>query len=90
MVDMGHTLMSEEDEAEYEEFYDYARTYVNMGLEMKPQIKAAPEETKKARGKGDESDGSWEDCDLASGDEAIEEAASDEEEESKKEQNDNS
>ena len=71
MIDMGHTMMNEEDEVEYEQFYDFARTYINMGLEMKPE--AGVEERKKkvkVKGeKGDVSDDSWESVDEKSGDE---------------------
>lgn len=77
MLDMGHTMMNEDDEEEFEQFYDYSRTYINMGLEMQPKaILPQKEESKKKVRSGNESEDSWEDCDMESADdnEAIEEA----------------
>lgn len=74
MIDMGHCMMNEDDEEEYEQFYDYARTYVNMGLKMNLAIEAPKEESKKraVKDSGDQSDDSWEDVDMESDDEENE------------------
>lgn len=72
---MGHCMMNEDDEEEYEQFYDYARTYVNMGLQMKNKaIEPQKEESKKRAVKesGENSDDSWEDCDMESDEDDVE------------------
>ena len=57
MIDKQHTFMNMEDEHEYEQFYDFSKTY-----EDHPQ--AAKQEPKQKEAKEDEEDPEWEDVDL--------------------------
>ena len=79
MMDKGHCLMNTEDEEEFEEFYDFTKTYENHPLLIKQT-----EKPKRVRKEGDqaadgEADEAWEDVDFESADEDDIEADGEEE-----------
>ncbi len=77
MTDKAHCKMHPDDEDEYEEFYDFSKTYENHPDSLKnPELKQKRERPVKQDGV----DEPWEDVDFESGDEDIE----DEEEEETK------
>lgn len=63
MIDMGHCFMNADDESEYEEFYDFSKTYQDHPLAIK-----GIEEKKTKDNDGEDSDESWEDAEFESGD----------------------
>jgi hypothetical protein len=62
MIDKAHCLMSPEDEEEYEEFYDFTKTYEDHPSVKKEKV------TKTVK----EEDAEWEDVDCEDGDEEEE------------------
>ncbi|CDW78361.1 zinc finger protein 622-like [Stylonychia lemnae] len=80
MMDKGHCQMSTEDEEEYEEFYDFTKTYDNHPLVEKQSQK------KKERKEGEgEQDEAWEDVDFES-EEEVEGEVEEEEEKNQQEE----
>lgn len=63
MLDKMHTFMNMEDENEYEQFYDFSKTYENHPLaDAKQEVKEG--ESKVGESKEAEHDAEWEDVDL--------------------------
>ena len=76
MMDKGHCFLNQDDEEEFEEFYDFSKTYENHPLAIKTTKRVRKEgEDGVEDGKGEEA---WEDVDFESADE--EEVEIDEEE----------
>lgn len=63
MTDKGHCQLNPDDEEEYEEFYDFSKTYKDH-----PDVIKTSSESKKEG----ETDDPWEDVDFESGDEEVE------------------
>jgi hypothetical protein len=61
MMDKGHCFMNVDDEHEYEQYYDFSKTYEGHPSVQRPLLTTKVAETPKEDTKGEED---WEDVDV--------------------------